>query len=644
MNFKTTALLIALTTVSVPLTSHALQEAVMDGGGGGGGGGGGYQVPIIDPGYDGGGSGGGPVPYVPPDVIDPTPIVTFTPGGPIEDQPYQPSTQLEYDDYPATTQTVIQQNYPMLLDESNELITANTIHATVVEPVVDPRFGQIDPAPRALDAAGNLVAAPVGAIFNPAPVDILSGVNAISIPVAIAIPTTASAAAGGSPSLVAPSVANGGISRGSHLAMAMSSSANPFTDIPVMTNTTRSTQDTLTLNVQATCFPTNLRAVANPVSPNAIIRMKGKYSVVGSQTITNQDFFVEFPARAVMMGAGSAPVTMTTSSTDTYKVGFNAFNPSNGVWGNVINNLVSVTLPSITNTSVDTNTGTITSAQNVFQVSDVSFEQTVPAPTAAQLVEMTSFATYQAAAATYLANHGAVYWIGYQDWKQSVINQAYMGVSGPIGTMSATSAGLNISQSSDGKTISISASLPGDLTMCGGYYSPLMVFFDKDRPNFENVTDFKMKHDQKTYWPNKNHAGYFVGLLNKNGKIESHQDLFGEGENIANGFISLGKHDKNKDGKIDAKDPIFKKLVLWKDSEGKGQFNKKDMVYLSKKIQSIDLKYNNNFEMAGIGAEYRQRSSFTFKRNGKVQNGEIIDVWFKPYTGNDRQMASHKEK
>lgn len=589
MNFKTTTLLILLTTVNIPLKSQAIMQQ-------------------------------------------------------IEDQPYQSPTDMEFNEFPAETVTTVQQQYPELIDDSNQLITAETIHNTILNPVIDPRFGQIEPAPRALDAAGNLVPAPVGAIFNPAPVDILSGPNAVSIPVAITIPTTASAAAAGSPALVVPTMANGGISTGSHLAMAMSTSTNPFTDIPVMANTTRTTQDTLTLNLQATCFPTNLRAVANPVSPHAIIRMKGKYSVAGNQTINNQDFFVEFPARAVMMGAGSTPVTMTTSATSTYKVGFNSFSPSNGVWGNVINNLVSVTLPSITNTSVDTNTGTITSAQNTFQVSDISFEQTVPAPTAAQLVAMTSFANYQAAAATYLAHHGAVYWIGYEDWKQSVINQAYMGTSGPIGTMSATSAGLNVSQSSDGKIISISASLPGDLTMCGGYYSPLMVFFDKDRPTFENVSDFKMKHDQKTYWPNKNHAGYFVGLLNKNGKIESHQDLFGEGENIANGFVNLAKYDKNKDGQIDAKDPIFKKLVLWKDSEGKGLFNKKDMVYLSKKIQSIDLKYNNNFEMAGIGAEYRQRSSFTYKQNGKIKKGEIIDVWFKPYTGSDRQMASHKEK
>lgn len=592
MNFKTTALVIALITISTPLRSVAKVA--------------------------------------------------------IEDAPYQNPTDMDFNEFPTETTTAVQQDYPELLDDGNQLITADTIRQTIVNPVIDPRFGQIEPAPRALDGAGNLVPAPVGAIFNPTPVDILSGPHALSIPVATAIPTTASSAAGGSPALVVPTLANGGIASGSHLAMAMSSSTNPFTDIPVMTNTTRSTQDTLTLNIQATCYPTNLRAVANSVSPNAIIKMKGKYSVAGSQTINNQDFFVEFPARAVMMGAGSAPVNITTSATDTYKLGFDAFSPSNGVWGNVINNFVSVTLPSITNTSIDTNTGTITSAQNVFQVSNVTFEQRVPTPTAAQLVEMTSFANYQAAAATYLANHGAVYWISYADWKQSVINQSYMGVTGgldaPLGTASATSAGLNISQSSDGKTISISASLPGDLTMCGGYYSPLMVFFDKDRPTFENVSDFKMKHDQKTYWPNKNHAGYFVGLLNKNGKIESHQDLFGEGENIANGFISLGKYDKNKDGKIDAKDPIFKKLVLWKDSEGKGQFKKKDMIYLSKKIQSIDLNYNNNFEMAGIGAEYRQRSSFSYKQNGKLKTGEIIDVWFKPYTGGDRQMASHKEK
>jgi hypothetical protein len=128
--------------------------------------------------------------------------------------------------------------------------------------------------------------------------------------------------------------------------------------------------------------------------------------------------------------------------------------------------------------------------------------------------------------------------------------------------------------------------------------------------------------------------------LNANGKIESHKDLFGESENVANGFESLAKHDSNKDGIIDSKDAVFKKLVLWKDKAGLGKFSKKDIVYAHKKLKSIQLKYKNNFEMASIGAEYRQRSTFDFIQNGKSKKGEIVDVWFKPYLKLDRQMAS----
>ena len=491
------------------------------------------------------------------------------------------------------------------------------INATMDATLIHPDFGQVDSPVRTLDSSGQIVGATDSINLNPVAVDISAAAPSANV---LFLPTATTAAV----TAVVPTAANNGMASGSRLSMPVNVTTNPFSEIPVMTNTSRTTQDSLKLNIQATCFPTNLRAIANPVSPNAKIKLKGTYSVTGSFNASNKNFSVEFPASAVMMGTGQN----LTLGTAEYPVTFENF--TNPIASGVAGNLVSVHLPSVSFTSLDVNTGTITQAQSSFQISNLEFSQTVPPPTAAQLIQMTSLANYQAAAANYLAQHGSTYWLAYPDWKQSVINQSYMGLTGPIGNVASGNSGTNLSQSADGKTITISASLPGDLSMCGGYYSPLMVFFDKDRPRYENITNFKMKHDFKTYWPEKNHAGYFLGLLNKNGKIENYKDLFGESENIANGFESLSKYDSNHDGVINSKDKIFKKLVLWKDSAGLGKFSKKDILYVHKKIKSIQLKYNNNFEMVSVGAEYRQRSTFTFVENKKIKTGEIIDVWFKP--------------
>lgn len=367
------------------------------------------------------------------------------------------------------------------------------------------------------------------------------------------------------------------------LSVSVQGGANPYSDIPVMNNTSRTTKATYTLRLRASCYGTNLRSVANPVSPNGTVTMSGQYSVNGGAAV---DFSVKFPGNTVAnVGTDynstlvATPAGLTASSTG---------------------NLVEVRLPTSVTASVDTQSGTISKnyAEKNFQFFNITFSQEVNDP-----------------------------------------GGAYLGYTGPIGY-----GGYNVmdsNQSSDGKTYDMAASFPGENGFCGGYYSPLMVFFDKGRPTFNNIVNFKMSHEHKTYWPNKNHAGYFVGLLGKNGKIDSYKNLFGEATDIANGFENLALHDKNKDGLIDKNDAIYKKLVLWKDSSGVGKFNIKDVIYLSKKIKSIDLKYKHNYEVVGIGAEYRQRSTFTYLKNGKIKKGEIIDVWFSPYIETKRDIAGN---
>lgn len=441
----------------------------------------------------------------------------------------------------------------------------------------------------------------------------------VTLPTTAAAPTVTSPTSRIRPMVLTPQGNNfTAPNSGSALSMSMQMSPTPYSDLPRLANTVRTTQKIVKINIRPSCFPTNLRVVQNGVSPNAIISLKGKYSINSS---VDKDFKISFPAKNILLGHEDA---LAVPLDPTMLVGFEDY-PNSLAFSAA--QLISARIPVSSISSVDLTSGQITQAQNTFKIKDLSFEQKVPEVTAQDLIEMTKIEKYQAAAATYMAVTGAsYYWITYPEWKQSIINHAYMGQTGPI-----TGYSLDVNQSADGQSYDILSSLPGDITMCGGFYSPLMVFFDQERPHFENISNFKMKHDYPTYWPEVKHSGYFIGLLNPSGKIESYKDLFSETELFKNGFEALAQYDLNKDGVIDKKDPVFKKLVLWKDSTGKGQFTKKDILKLSHKIKSIDLNYKDIFEMAGTGAEYRQRSQFTFIKKNKAVKGEIVDVWFKPY-------------
>lgn len=178
---------------------------------------------------------------------------------------------------------------------------------------------------------------------------------------------------------------------------------------------------------------------------------------------------------------------------------------------------------------------------------------------------------------------------------------------------------------------------PGQEGFCGGFYSPLMLFFDNNLPKFSGISTFPlygMKEGARVNWPEKGASGYFLVKLDKEQKeITSHEQLFGKTEKFENGFEALKEFDSNKDGIIDSKDPIFKSLALWRDADGNGLTEKGELVSLeSKGIASISLKYNKrqptHFDERAVA---REKATFVFKdKKGKLTEGQIFDVWFSP--------------
>ena len=73
--------------------------------------------------------------------------------------------------------------------------------------------------------------------------------------------------------------------------------------------------------------------------------------------------------------------------------------------------------------------------------------------------------------------------------------------------------------------------------------------------------------------------------------------------------------------------------MLWYDN-GDGISTAKELKPLNKAIQSISLVYDGSTVSAvGERAEARQKSTFTYVKNGKHKEGVVIDYWFTPAKG-----------
>ncbi len=371
----------------------------------------------------------------------------------------------------------------------------------------------------------------------------------------------------------------------------------------------RSTSKDLSVRFRASCYATNLRGVANPISPDATIEMSGMISINNAIPTA---FSVQFPSRVVVGGglSGKAPGNLDMSTST--GLGPNARLAAAG-------NMVILKMVNGDKATLDPVTATISQTETAFNISNLSFNQIVRAtsgaPTSQEYQEYKRYAELR-------QNHVH----DEVEYAAQIADKTYLGKDGPL------SGTLAVSKSTDGKTLDIEASFPGEAMFCGGYYSPLMIFFDEKRPHFNNITDFDMGTGLKTHWPEKNHPGYFVALPQKN-KVISKNQLFGEEKDFSNGFLKLAQHDQNRDGKIDAKDPVFKKLVLWKDRTGRGMYRAQDTILLHKKVKSIDLKYSSQIEAVGANAEFREKSFIDIQKSaasGSQNQGEVIDVWLKP--------------
>ncbi len=338
-----------------------------------------------------------------------------------------------------------------------------------------------------------------------------------------------------------------------------------MTNVVIPGQTSRNSQRYFVINVRNTCFGINLRGVQNPLGPDSQIRLS--FQLKTSSGITNGS--VTYDGKTAVRTAG----TLGTSTRD-----IPARTPTTiraASFGNVVRIEVPVNV-----------TATLNSDGEVIE-------------TEAPILQSYEF---------------------FQTVSVNSRMGRYMARTGPL------SATVHVLQPAGSYSAEVQAAFPGQQEYCGGYHSPLMVFFDEARPNYTGASNISIGA-KKSSWPEKGAPGYFIAF-DKDGdkKISSGLELFGGDDLDRNGFERLKKHDSNKDGVIDAKDKDFKKLLLFRDFDGKPE-----IIQLSKKIISIDLKYNlEKIQAYGTRAEAREKSTFKFKDGDKEKQGEVADLWFSP--------------
>lgn len=186
------------------------------------------------------------------------------------------------------------------------------------------------------------------------------------------------------------------------------------------------------------------------------------------------------------------------------------------------------------------------------------------------------------------------------------------------------------------KSFTAQVKFPGMEGFCGGYYSPLMLFFNGELPHFTGVSLFELhgiEPGTRVHWPEEKAPGYFLAHMPQGTtRISSYKQLFSQTDEFQNGFDNLAKYDSNNDDVINHKDAIFKDLRLWNDKNGNGVSEKEEIISLKDKgITAISLKYDaNRATNFGGRASAREKSTFSYSAKGKQHQGEIFDVWLSP--------------
>ncbi len=176
------------------------------------------------------------------------------------------------------------------------------------------------------------------------------------------------------------------------------------------------------------------------------------------------------------------------------------------------------------------------------------------------------------------------------------------------------------------------------------YYSPIII-------NFENG-DYRLTgrnapvlfdmagngHATMMGWTVAGADEAFLWLdRNHNGKVTSGAELFGNftplrgGQLARNGFEALREFDTNGDGVIDERDPIWSRLMLWRDFNHNGISEQNEIAPLEGSgVASIDLRYHwsGRHDNWGNAFKYQSLVSMANHSGHGAQVRPVYDIFF----------------
>ncbi len=133
----------------------------------------------------------------------------------------------------------------------------------------------------------------------------------------------------------------------------------------------------------------------------------------------------------------------------------------------------------------------------------------------------------------------------------------------------------------------------------------------------------------KTGWAGPNDA-LLVWDRNGNGSIDTGAELFGDftvlpnGTLAPNGFAALAALDSNGDGILDASDPAFAELKLWRDTSQDGQTGAGELISLADAgIVSLNLAHSLKNQRLANGNQLTREGSFTRADGTTAAMGEF---------------------
>ena len=131
----------------------------------------------------------------------------------------------------------------------------------------------------------------------------------------------------------------------------------------------------------------------------------------------------------------------------------------------------------------------------------------------------------------------------------------------------------------------------------------------------------------RTDWPSA--ATPWLAIdLDHSGTIDSGRELFGSGTRLgagtaANGFIALAAYDTNHDGQVDAADPAYADLLLWRDHDADRLSSPGELEPLSEAgVERLSVDYLSQPRCDARGNCEIERASFSHAGG----SGEIVDI------------------